>query len=294
MLTHHRPVPVSPSRVVLLGGRGFIGRALTAALTTAGIRWIAPPSTTLDLAAAEGAEHLAGLLREGDAVVMLSALTPDRGRGVELFMRNLRMAEGVARALERVPPDQVVYVSSDAVYPFESGLVTERSCAQPTDLYGMMHLAREVLIRSTVRAPFAVLRPTLVYGAADPHNSYGANRFWRMARKDGTITLFGEGEETRDHVLVEDVARLALEVLRRRSEGLLNVATGRSVSFMALARLVAARFETPVEIRTTPRQTAVTHRHFDVSALRRAFPEFAFTTLEEGLARVHREALEHE
>jgi UDP-glucose 4-epimerase len=294
MLTHHRPVPVSPSRVVLLGGRGFIGRALTAALTTAGIRWIAPPSTTLDLAAAEGAEHLAGLLREGDAVVMLSALTPDRGRGVELFMRNLRMAEGVARALERVPPDQVVYVSSDAVYPFESGLVTERSCAQPTDVYGMMHLAREVLLRSTVRAPFAVLRPTLVYGAADPHNSYGANRFRRMARKDGTITLFGEGEETRDHVLVEDVARLALEVLRRRSEGLLNVATGRSVSFMALARLVAARFETPVEIRTTPRQTAVTHRHFDVSALRRAFPEFAFTTLEEGLARVHREALEHE
>ena len=150
------------------------------------------------------------------------------------------MAEGVARALERVPPDQVVHVSSDAVYPFESGLVTERSCAQPTDLYGMMHLAREVLLRSTVRAPFAVLRPTLVYGAADPHNSYGANRFRRMARKDGMITLFGEGEETRDHVLVEDVARLALEVLRRRSEGLLNVATGRSVSFMALARMVAA------------------------------------------------------
>ena len=157
-----------------------------------------------------------------------------------------------------------------------------------------MHLAREVLLRSTVRAPFAVLRATLVYGAADSHNSYGPNRFRRMARKDGMITLFGEGEERRDHVLVDDVARLALEVLRRRSEGLLNVATGRSVSFMALARLVAAHFETPVEIRTTPRQTAVTHRHFDVSALRRAFPEFAFTTLEEGLARVHREALEHE
>lgn len=294
MLTHHRQASVAPSRVVLLGGHGFIGSALTRALTAAGIQWIAPPSTALDLSTAECAERLAGLLQDGDAAVMLSALTPDRGRGVEPFMRNLRMAEGVARAFERVPPDHVVYLSSDAVYPFESGLVTERSCAQPGDLYGMMHLARELLLGSAVRAPVAVLRPTLVYGAGDPHNSYGPNRFRRMARKDGLITLFGAGEEKRDHVLVEDVARLVIETLRRRSEGLLNVATGRSVSFMAVARQVAAQFEAPVEIRTTPRQTAATHRHFDVSALRRAFPEFAFTPLEEGLARVHREALERE
>ena len=207
-------------------------------------------------------------------------------------MRNLRMAESVALAVGRVPPDHLVYLSSDAVYPFTSGLVAEDSCVEPGDLYGMMHYAREMLLRSTAGAAVAVLRPTLVYGSADPHNSYGPNRFRRTARKDGTITLFGEGEERRDHVLVDDVARLVLEVLRRRSAGFLNVATGRSVSFMELAHLVAARFEAPVEIRTTPRQAEVTHRHFDVSALRRAFPEFAFTPLEEGIARVHREEQE--
>src|SRR5206468_9442920 len=107
---------------------------------------------------------------------------------VEAVMRDLRMAEGVARALERVRPDHVVYLSSDAVYPFGSGLVTERSCAQPSDLYGMMHLARELLLGSAVGAPFVVLRPTLVYGTGDPHNSYGPNRFRRIARKDGMIT----------------------------------------------------------------------------------------------------------
>ena len=58
------------------------------------------------------------------------------------------------------------------------------------------------------RLPLAFLRPTLIYGANDPHNGYGPNRFRRQAAKGETITLFGEGEEKRDHVPVDDVAAL--------------------------------------------------------------------------------------
>src|SRR3546814_11446336 len=64
-----------------------------------------------------------------------------------------------------------------------------------------------------------LLRPTLIYGAEDTHNSYGPNRLRRMARKDARITLFGAGEETRDHISVDDVYRLILLTLRHRSEG---------------------------------------------------------------------------
>ena len=155
-----------------------------------------------------------------------------------------------------------------------------------------MHLAREVMIRASARGPVAVLRPTLVFGADDTHNSYGPNRLRRMAQKDGRIVLFGEGEEMRDHVEVDDVAALTLEVLRHRSAGTLNVASGRAISYAELARKVARLFDRPIAITGTPRQTPITHRHFDVTALRRAFPTFAFTTLDDGLARAHREMLE--
>jgi hypothetical protein len=38
-------------------------------------------------------------------------------------------------------------------------------------------LAREIVFSSTVAAPLATLRPTLIYGGADPHNGYGPNQF---------------------------------------------------------------------------------------------------------------------
>ncbi len=281
-------------RVIVLGGHGFIGGALLAALERARVPTLAPSSVELDLAAEGAGGRLAALLRPTDALVVLAAVTPDKGRGPGLFLRNLQMVASVCAALETATPAHVVYFSSDAVYPTDVGRVTEESCAQPPDLYGMMHLAREVMLKTSTKAPVAVLRPTLVFGSADTHNSYGPNRFRRMAKKEGRITLFGGGEETRDHIVVDDVAALAVLMLRHRSSGTLNLATGHSISFAGLARKVVALFDRPIEIVATPRQNPITHRHFDVIALRKAFPTFAFTPLDDGLARAHREMLERE
>jgi nucleoside-diphosphate-sugar epimerase len=280
--------------VVVLGGGGFIGRLLLAALEHAGIPTLAPSRRELDLAVEGAGERLSALLGPTDAVVLLAALTPDKGRGLTPFLTNLAIGGAACRALEKAEPAHAVYFSSDAVYPMAGGPITEESCAEPADLYGVMHLAREIMVKTAVRAPVAVLRPTLVYGAADTHNSYGPNRLRRVARKEGRIALFGEGEEMRDHLLVDDLVALTLLVLRHRSRGVLNLATGQSISYAELARKVAAHFERPIEIVGTPRQTPPTHRHFDVTALRKAFPTFRFTRLDDGLAKAHREMLELE
>jgi len=294
MLTHQLATPENPSRVIVLGGRGFIGRAVRAVLEAAGTPVLAPAGAELDLAADGSDEQLAAMLRDTDAVVVLAALTPDRGRGRAPLLRNLAMAANVCAAVEKVSVAHVVYFSSDAVYPTDLARITEASCAQPADLYGAMHLTREVMLRTSARAPVAILRPTLVYGAGDTHNSYGPNRFRRMARTERRIALFGEGEEQRDHILVDDVAALASQVLRHRSSGTLNLATGLSISYAELAHKVAALFDGPIEVVGTPRQNPITHRHFDVTALRKAFPTFQLTPLDTGLARAHREMLKAE
>lgn len=291
MLDHLNPTPTPPARVVVLGSRGFIGAALVARLAADGVPCLPLSSADLDLAAPDATERLAAQLRPDDALVFLSALTPDKGRDIGTTLRNLEMGRNVCEALARQPVAHVVYISSDAVYPFVEGRVGEESLASPTDLYGSMHRTRELMVQQAVQAPVAVLRPTLVYGAADSHNSYGPNRFRRQAAKDGVITLGGEGEETRDHILVDDAVELIVRVLNRRSRGLLNLVSGRSISFGDLARLVAAQFDRPVEIRFTPRTQPVTRRVFDVTDCAKAFPDFAATPLEEGLAQVHRAAL---
>jgi nucleoside-diphosphate-sugar epimerase len=109
-----------------------------------------------------------------------------------------------------------------------------------------------------------------------------------MARKEGKITLFGGGEETRDHIYIDDIVLLIDLVLRYRSGGALDLVTGRSIAFADLAKMVAAQFIDPVEIVTLPRQMPVTHRHYDVTGLSRAFPDFRATPLEQGIAMAHR------
>jgi len=288
VLTHHSPEPRQPSRVVILGVNGFVGRRLATALSDKGTAVAAIGRDKVDLAADGAGDKLVEQLRLDDTVVFLAALTPDKGRGIAAFLANVKMGAAVCAALERVPPSHVVYASSDAVYPFRAGLVNEESCAEPTDLYGSMHLARELMVRQAVKAPVAVLRPSLIFGAGDTHNSYGPNRFRRMA-KDGRVTLFGDGEETRDHICVDDVVALIVLAIMHRSAGTLNLATGRSMSFRETAERVAELFPSKIAVVGTPRQNPVTHRSYDVTAIYRAFPQFRFTPFEQALATAHRE-----
>ncbi|MFC3674858.1 NAD-dependent epimerase/dehydratase family protein [Ferrovibrio xuzhouensis] len=287
MLNHGRQEPVKPERVAVIGAKGFVGRRLASLLAETAIPCLALSSADIDLSTTGAADRLAQQLRPTDAVVMLAALTPDKGRGIGPLESNIRMMAAVCAACEAVPPAHLVYISSDAVYPMQDGPISEATPAEPTDLYATMHITRELMAKTAAKSPVAVLRPTLIYGAEDTHNSYGPNRLRRMALKDSRVTLFGEGEETRDHISVDDVCRLILLTLQHRSQGLLNLATGHSISYMDLARKVAGLFDTPVDIITTPRQNLVTRRHFDVSALHRAFPDFAFEPLDTGLKNAH-------
>src|SRR5258706_2003914 len=220
VLEHSNPVRKAPSRVVIIGAGGFVGGAIGARLTADEVPMLALTRNELDLLKPEALATLQRLLRADDSVVFVSALAPTRNNA--MLIDNLRMAEAVCAALAAQSIAHLVYISSDAVYSDDANPVTERSCQQPSSLHGAMHLAREVMLQTAFKLPLAILRPTLIYGAKDPHNGYGPNRFLRLAAKGEAITLFGEGEEMRDHVHIDDVAMLVIAVLHRRRHGALN------------------------------------------------------------------------
>ncbi|HUA51481.1 MAG TPA: NAD-dependent epimerase/dehydratase family protein [Candidatus Sulfotelmatobacter sp.] len=289
MLEHIEPTPRDPARVVVIGAGGFVGGTIARALDAARIDVLRLTRREVDLLAPGAADVLRAMLRPTDSVVAVSALAPAKNNA--MLMQNLQMAHAMCEAVSAVPPAHLVYVSSDAIYADDANPVTEQSPAAPSTIHGMMHAARELMLRSASPAPFAALRPTLIYGAADPHSGYGPNRFRRQALKGEPITIFGEGEERRDHVLVDDVAALAILLLRRRSVGALNAVTGTSVAFCDVAGMVAAQFSPAAQVLSVPRpgpRPHLLHRHFDVTNCLKAFPGFRYTSLAEGIARVHR------
>lgn len=251
---------------------------------------VAPPRSVLDLSAPESASALADLLRPDDTLLFASAIAPDKGRDASTFMRNVAMGHHVAAAVRRGPCRQVVYLSSVAVYGATGDTpASERARCDPDDLYGMMHLAREMLLRTELgpaRVPVAILRLSSVYGAGDTHDSYGPNRFVRELEQAGRLTLFGDGAERRDHVCLDDVVAVILAVIRRRSEDVLNVVSGRSVSFAAVAEILDRINGARVPRETRERSAPLTHRHYDATRLHASFPGIDWTPVDEGLARL--------
>lgn len=287
MLKHLYNVCTKPARVVILGSAGFVASAVQRRLEVLGTPLLALPRSEMDLTGMDAGARLAGLLRPDDALLFVAAKAPVKTEA--MLIDNLLMGKAVCEALGKSPLKHVVYISSDAVYADSNQMLTERSCAQPGSLHGVMHLAREVMLANAWEGPLCLLRPTLIYGADDPHNGYGPNRFMRLAAAGEKIVLFGEGEERRDHVWVEDVAEIVSRVLWHRSTGILNIATGDVVSFREIAEQVVEMFERPIQVNGSPRVGSMPHngyRPFDVAATYSAFPDFRYTLLPEGLEHI--------
>jgi nucleoside-diphosphate-sugar epimerase len=292
MLKHMNSSPSNPARVVVLGAGGFVGGASVRRLEFAGIEVLGLARPDLDLLQDGAAEQLASELRPDDALLVVSAKAPVKDHA--MLLDNIAMMKSVCDAIEKTPVSHVVYISSDAVYADSAEPMAEGFFTAPESLHGAMHLARELMLGHSCSAPLAILRPTLIYGARDPHNGYGPNRFRRLAAAGEDIVLFGEGEERRDHVLVDDVAELVYLSLVNRACGVLNVATGQVVSFCAIAEKVVALFEQPVAIKGTPRQGPMPHngyRPFDPAATGVAFPDFSYTLVNDGLAKTHQQMI---
>ncbi|MDR4493604.1 MAG: NAD-dependent epimerase/dehydratase family protein [Nitrospirales bacterium] len=270
----------SPARVVLFGGTGVIGKALRRDLERNKIPVVSFGSQELNLVEVHAPSRLIKLLRPTDSVVVLAGIAPNRGRGLDTMVDNIRMGIGLCEALVRQPVAHIVYVSSDAVYPRNIEMLDEQTPVEPSDPYSAMHLTRERLFSGLSRLPVAILRSTQISSSEDTHNAYGPNRFRQMAKQNGKIQLFGKGEDKRDHIVSSDVARIIHGCLLKRSHGILNVATGRSLSFAEVAEIVGGCFAPPPHLEFLPRPIPLTHRYFDVGLLRLMFPDLCFTPLE--------------
>lgn len=293
MVEHLNKTPANPTRVVVLGGTGFVGRHAVAALKRRDVSVVPLGSGDIDLLADDAGVRLAKTLHADDTLLVVSAIAPCKTPAD--LARNVAMMAQVCGALESQPAAHVIYISSDAVYEDDANPINERTPTTPASLHGHMHVVREGMLRATVRAPLAILRPSLLYGEDDPHNGYGPNRFRRLAAKGQPIVLFGNGEERRDHVLIDDVGEIVALVATHRSRGTLNVATGRVMSFREIAETVAGHCSHAVEIRPTPRQGPMPHggfRAFDIADCLKAFPTFHFAGPKEGLAIVRQRMTE--
>ena len=270
-----------PNRLVVLGAAGFIGKHILAERPDA----IALTRREVDLTTPGAGKRLAQLLRDGDTLIFLSAITPDKGKGAEAFLQNCQMGAEVALAMDLRPVARLVYISSDAVFAEDLPQITEDTLPCPNTLYGTMHLAREQICESAAghqKTPFLIVRPCALYGPGDTHHSYGPNRFLDSAQKGKVIRLFGEGEDLRPHLHIHDFISILFGLDEKKAEGVFHAIPSASVAFREIADLICSRIPN-VKIEKLPSVSPPTAKLYCADKIQSFLPQIRLTDLATGL-----------
>lgn len=236
-------------RVLVTGGAGFIGSHIAALLIerghevvvlddlSTGTRANVPGGATL---IAWGLHHLEQV-GAFDAICHQAA-QPSLRRSIDDPIHDATVnILGTINVLQaaKTHGSHVVFASTSAVYNPHGGVFDEDSPIMPNLPYGIAKAAAENYIRAS-GVSATILRYGNVYGPRQVQ--VGENQLVPHALAHLTqgkpFQIHGDGEQTRDFVYVEDIARANVYALEERARGTYNAGTGRGVSVNEVCNLL--------------------------------------------------------
>ena len=201
----------------------------------------------------------------------------------------LRLLEAARRAgLEKF----IFSSTGGAIYGNpEENPCREDTPAVPISPYGLSKLLAEQyidLFHRLYRLNFTNLRYGNVYGPRqDPHGEAGVVAiFIRTMLEGGQARIFGDGEQERDFVFVDDIVEANIRAIDRGHHRTLNIGAGEGVSVTRLFDTLQSHLDYPHEAEHRPRRPGEVHKIFlDSSAAREHLGWTPATSLEEGLRK---------
>ncbi len=157
------------------------------------------------------------LLEGTDVVYHLAAQAGVRsswGESFAVYIRNnIQATQQLLEAAKAAAIQKFVYASSSSVYGLTPSLpMTETNLLYPLSPYGVTKLAAEqlcFLYYKNYGVPTVSLRFFTVYGPGQrPDMAF--HKFFKAIAEDKPITVFGDGQQTRDFTFVDDIISACL------------------------------------------------------------------------------------
>lgn len=278
-------------KIIILGHSGFIGSHLERTLAKSASRQVIGRSLPdVDLTSSDDASRLIPFLSPDCTLVLAAAVKRQFGDTLDAFRQNTAIVENVCRLLESHPVGRVIYMSSTAVYGEETHntCISEQTPVNPTSYYGINKYTSERLLKKACsgRATLVCLRPPLVYGPDDPGRTYGPSGFCASAMEGKPITLWGDGEELREFIYIEDLCRVIEHLIGSDFDGELNVVSGTRYCFADAIRILTERIF-GLEVCSRPRSKQKADNAFDATRIKSLLPAgFSFTPLDAGISKI--------
>ncbi|AFD00202.1 putative UDP-glucose 4-epimerase [Methanocella conradii HZ254] len=290
--------PLIGKRVIITGGAGFIGSSITEELCNENEVIVIDDLSTGRI---ENIQHLIKsekikfikdtitniallkrIFKDADYVFHQAAI-PSVPRSIsDPILSNEAGITGtlcVLVAAHDCGVKKVIYASSSSVYGDTPTLPKrENMASNPLSPYALTKLAGEQYCRifneiyglSTIS-----LRYFNVYGPRqDPGSEYAAviPGFIAKTIKGEPITIYGDGEQTRDFTYIKDVVQANIRAAESSATGYYNIAGGKRTSINELADTICRIVGRKVEIRyAPPRPGDIKHSLADITKAKEAF-----------------------
>lgn len=306
------------AHVLVTGAAGFIGSHTTDRLLAAGHQVtgidnfrtgrrlnltsaLACPQFALhelDVAAPGALATLVGQVKP-DAIIHLAALVSvqESMMNPELnYALNVQATHLVAEAARLHAVRRIVFASSAAVYGDATDVpVRESAEKKPISPYGAAKLASEAILLGhgaafgiTVRCQryFNVFGPR-----QDPASPYSGviSIFDRRYREGKGVTIYGDGQQTRDFVSVHDVARANTIAATAPAipSGVANICTGHATSLLDVAQIFSRHYPAAPAVAHAPsRPGDIVHSLGAPEAAAAAFGFRSEVSVETGLSEL--------
>jgi UDP-glucose 4-epimerase len=251
-------------RVLVTGASGFIGRAVVGALRGRGVAVTAvdrePPDASWD----GGVHVVTGDLAEQEtcvaafetrptSVVHLAALTSvlrSVDAPMQTFAQNVTITQVLLELSRGSGVEAFVLASTNAVVGnVGTSVINVDLPLRPLTPYGATKAACEMLLSAysgSYGMATAALRFTNVYGPGMSHKDSFVPRMMRAALSGTGVKVYGDGQQRRDLVFIDDVVSGVLRALDTRYDGRAIIGSGRSVSVLEMIDTVRAVTGQPV------------------------------------------------
>ena len=257
-----------PIKALVTGAAGFIGSTLAERLLNDGADVVGIDCFTDYYPRAVKERNLAGIightrfafhqtrLQDADLPRLLAGCThifhlaaqagvrKSWGRDFAVYTaNNIEATQALLEASVGAGVERLVYASSSSVYGDAAPLpMREDALPQPVSPYGVTKLAAEqlcYLYHANHGVPAVSLRYFTVYGPRQrPDMAF--HRFLRATILQQPITLFGDGEQTRDFTFVSDAVGAAVAAAALGVPGrVYNIGGGSRVSMNEVLEMIA-------------------------------------------------------
>ncbi len=222
--------------------------------------------------------HLEEILKGKDYVFHLAAKVSVPGSVEEPLDYNETNIDATVKLLIACKNNnikKIVFSSSSAVYGENLNMpLKETELPMPCSPYAAQKASIELYLKSFYEAyglNYVALRYFNVFGPRQDENSpYAAviPKFISSILKGESPVIYGDGEQSRDFIFVDEIAKANISAAESNYNGIINVALGKSMTINHLFDIVSDVFESDIPIKyLDERPGDIKHSLADISNL---------------------------